>query len=242
MLRQTQQEEDENLRHELDNELDSIRSLLFTAPPAPGPSTESKASAPIPDTHTPDNQDKEYDQYVRELALDRRAKPKDRTKAEEEVALEEKEVLEKAERRRLRRMNGEESESDEANETDALADGSPTKAHAGHTPAKSAAHEMSEKMLQHFDRGNVTSFRRNQNRYRDIARLPDDPALRASTSRPVRTGASADAIITPMRKKKRAKDPDTLQPRASPLARKSGPISKRSKVFPPRSVDINLLQ
>ena len=113
MLRQTQQEEDENLRHELDNELDSIRSLLFTAPPAPGPSTESKASAPIPDTHTPDNQDKEYDQYVRELALDRRAKPKDRTKAEEEVALEEKEVLEKAERRRLRRMNGEESESED---------------------------------------------------------------------------------------------------------------------------------
>ncbi|KAK8257927.1 hypothetical protein IWZ00DRAFT_540666 [Phyllosticta capitalensis] len=128
---------------------------------------------------------------------------------------------------------GEESESDEANETDALADGSPTKAHAGHTPAKSAAHEMSEKMLQHFDRGNVTSFRRNQNRYRDIARLPDDPALRASTSRPVRTGASADAIITPMRKKKRAKDPDTLQPRASPLARKSGPISG---TFGPRRV------
>ncbi|KAK7534158.1 uncharacterized protein J3D65DRAFT_475749 [Phyllosticta citribraziliensis] len=125
------------------------------------------------------------------------------------------------------------SDSEEADETDAPTDGSPTKAHAGHTPAKSAAHEMSEKMLQHFDRGNVTSFRRNQNRYRDIARLPDDPALRASASRPVRTGASADAIITPMRKKKRAKDPDTLQPRASPLARKTGPIAG---TFAPRRV------
>ncbi|KAK7552088.1 hypothetical protein IWX49DRAFT_592261 [Phyllosticta citricarpa] len=125
------------------------------------------------------------------------------------------------------------SDSEDADETDAPTDGSPTKAHAGHTPAKSAAHEMSEKMLQHFDRGNVTSFRRNQNRYRDIARLPDDPAMRASASRPVRTGASADAIITPMRKKKRAKDPDILQPRASPLARKSGPIAG---TFGPRRV------
>nr|VWO96259.1 Calcium-transporting ATPase (EC [Ganoderma boninense] len=113
MLRQTQQEEDESLRHELDNELDSIRSLLFAAPPVPGLSTENEAPAPAPAAPPPEYQDKEYDQYVRELALDRRAKPKDRTKTEEELALEEKEALEKAERRRLRRMNGEESESED---------------------------------------------------------------------------------------------------------------------------------
>ena len=115
-MRQTQQEEDENLRHELDNELDSIRSLLFAAPQAEtpaGPSTNAPASLPVSAAPQPEDQDKEYDQYVRELALDRRAKPKDRTKTEEEQALEEKEALEKAEKRRLRRMRGEESESED---------------------------------------------------------------------------------------------------------------------------------
>ena len=115
-MRQTQQEEDENLRHELDNELDSIRSLLFAAPQAEtpaGPSTNAPASLPVSAASQPEDQDKEYDQYVRELALDRRAKPKDRTKTEEEQALEEKEALEKAEKRRLRRMRGEESESED---------------------------------------------------------------------------------------------------------------------------------
>lgn len=122
---------------------------------------------------------------------------------------------------------GNQSDTDEADETDVpTAANSPTKAHAGHTPARaglSAAHEMSQRMLQHFDRANVTSFRRNQNRYRDVARLPDDPAARAQASRPVRTGASADAIITPMRKKKKSGKP--VVPRASPLAKKAGPIA-----------------
>ncbi|GME63517.1 ATP-dependent rna helicase drs1 [Neofusicoccum parvum] len=122
---------------------------------------------------------------------------------------------------------GNESDTDEGDETDVpTAVNSPTKVHAGHTPARaglSAAHEMSQKMLQHFDRANVNSFRRNQNRYRDVARLPDDPTARAQASKPVRTGASADAIITPMRKKKRSAN--TGVPRASPLAKKSGPIA-----------------
>ncbi|KAI0331280.1 Nop14-like protein [Cubamyces sp. BRFM 1775] len=112
-LRQTQQEEDENLRHELDQELDSIRSLLFARPPAePAADASAGASAPAQAAPAPDD-DKEYDQYVRELALDRRAKPKDRTKTEEELALEEKEALEKAERRRLKRMRGEETDSED---------------------------------------------------------------------------------------------------------------------------------
>ncbi|OJD39987.1 atp-dependent rna helicase drs1 [Diplodia corticola] len=119
------------------------------------------------------------------------------------------------------------SDSDEADETDVpTATNSPTKVHAGHTPARnglSAAHEMSQRMLQHFDRTNINSFRRNQNRYRDVARLPDDPTARAQASRPVRTGASADAIITPMRKKKKASNVGVA--RASPLAKKSGPIA-----------------
>ncbi|KAH9855079.1 Nop14-like protein [Lenzites betulinus] len=110
MIRQTQQEEDENLRHELDNELDSIRSLLFAPPP-----TES-AAAPSFATGSnafPVEAEKEYDQFVRELALDRRARPKDRTKTEEELARQEKEALEKAERSRLKRMRGEDSDSED---------------------------------------------------------------------------------------------------------------------------------
>ncbi|KAI9000756.1 Nop14-like protein [Trametes punicea] len=115
-LRQTQQEEDENLRHELDQELDSIRSLLFAVPPPAEHAAEGSAGTSDPASAAaaavPDD-DKEYDQYVRELALDRRAKPKDRTKTEEELALEEKEALEKAERRRLKRMRGEDTDSED---------------------------------------------------------------------------------------------------------------------------------
>ncbi|THG95876.1 hypothetical protein EW026_g5859 [Hermanssonia centrifuga] len=117
-MRQAQQEEDENLRHELDKELDSIRSLLY-APDhsaAPPDTTSGKGdSKPIVTAglNTEDlEEDKEYDQFVRELAFEKRAQPKDRTKTEEELALEEKEALEKAERKRMRRMNGEDDESD----------------------------------------------------------------------------------------------------------------------------------
>lgn len=115
-MRQTQQEEDENLRHQLDEELDDIRSLLFAAPPAENAANEqssSDAARPTLGQPAPPEDDKEYDQYVRELALDRRAKPKDRTKTEEELAREEKEALEKAERRRLKRMRGEETDSED---------------------------------------------------------------------------------------------------------------------------------
>jgi hypothetical protein len=59
-------------------------------------------------------------------------------------------------------------------------------------------------MLEHFDRGVVTAFRNNQNRYRDVASLPQDPAARASVSRPVRSGKSAEALITPLRKRSKS--------------------------------------
>ncbi|KAH9948811.1 Nop14-like protein [Amylocystis lapponica] len=112
--RQAQQEEDENLRHELDQELDSIRSLLY-APDSSGAKwtgADEKPAAPTSVTGAQNkDQDQEYDQYVRELVFEKRAKPKDRTKTEEELALEEKEALEKAERARVRRMNGLEEES-----------------------------------------------------------------------------------------------------------------------------------
>jgi hypothetical protein len=63
----------------------------------------------------------------------------------------------------------------------------------------------SDAMLQHFDRGVVTAFRNNQNRYRDVACLPSDPTLRASVSKPVRSGKSAEQLMTPLRKRSGSK-------------------------------------
>ncbi|TCD67264.1 nucleolar complex protein 14 [Steccherinum ochraceum] len=122
IIRQTQQDEDEALRHELDQELDSIRSLLYAPDPTASTSTSKDADAPPPGLPLEsavtkiDEKDNQYDQFVRELAFEKRAKPTNRTKTEEEVALEEKEALEKAEKQRVRRMNGEEGESDEEEE------------------------------------------------------------------------------------------------------------------------------
>ncbi|KAI0921150.1 hypothetical protein AcV5_001156 [Taiwanofungus camphoratus] len=122
LQRQDQQEEDENLRHALDEEFDSIRSLLYTTDASASTSTAvRKEPSPLAasttvagaDQDQDQDQDQEYDQFVRELAFEKRAKPKDRTKTEEELALEEKEALEIAERKRIRRMNGDPEESEE---------------------------------------------------------------------------------------------------------------------------------
>lgn len=112
-----EKEKDENLRHQLDQELDSIRSLLFANPDPVSAALENPT--PAENATTSDKtqaQDLEYDQYVRELAFDKRSKPKDRTKTEEELALEEREALEKAEKRRLRRMRGEDDEESDDEE------------------------------------------------------------------------------------------------------------------------------
>jgi nucleolar protein 14 len=63
-----------------------------------------------------EDDDRQYDQFVRELVFDQRSKPKDRTKTEEELALEAKIALEKAERQRIRRMNGEDDDENSEGE------------------------------------------------------------------------------------------------------------------------------
>lgn len=103
-----QQEKDEDLRRKLDQDLDSLRSLLYTVGPDIS-AVEAKLSAAV---EAPNSEDQEYDKAVRELAFEQRAKPKDRTKTEEELALEEKQALERAERKRQRRMGGEDSDSE----------------------------------------------------------------------------------------------------------------------------------
>lgn len=70
------------------------------------------------------DKDEEYEQQVRMLAFDRRAKPTDRTKTEDEIAKEKAEKLQKLERKRLARMNGEIDEDDESSNNDSSDDGS----------------------------------------------------------------------------------------------------------------------
>ncbi|KAF2687466.1 hypothetical protein K458DRAFT_386282 [Lentithecium fluviatile CBS 122367] len=88
----------------------------------------------------------------------------------------------------------------------------------------------SDVMLQHFDRGVVTAFRNNQNRYRDLSCLPSDPTIRASVSRPIRSGKSAETVMTPLRKrsmsKRAAKSPYQA---SSPMVNASSPLSGVTK-------------
>jgi len=117
----------DNVRHELDDQFAALRDLIY----APDPSSTGSNSVPLgvrepaakPVPSTDPVVEKllsgggEYDQHVRELAFDKRAKPKDRTKTEEELALEAKEALEKAEKRRRKRMLGlPESEDEDESE------------------------------------------------------------------------------------------------------------------------------
>jgi len=82
-------------------------------------------------------------------------------------------------------------------------DGS-TPAHPMSSTPVNRTRSATDVLLQHFGRGVVTAFRSNQDRYRDVASLPSDPAARASVSRPVRSGKSAETLITPLRKRSRA--------------------------------------
>ncbi|WWD15917.1 hypothetical protein CI109_100341 [Kwoniella shandongensis] len=114
--RQQQKELDDELRDELDTELDDLRALLAgDAPRRPAASNFASTSRQAA-AAAPAQEDGDYDQIVRTLAFDSRAKPKNRTKTEEELALEEKEKLEKAEAKRIRRMRGDSVSDDEDGE------------------------------------------------------------------------------------------------------------------------------
>ena len=117
--RQTAKQEDDDMREELDDELNDIRGLLSTNPvrkPLPSQNALFKRNEnenPISKLDETLDDYSEYDKAIRELANDQRAQATDRTKTEEELAIEEKEQLEKAERARKRRMEGLESDSED---------------------------------------------------------------------------------------------------------------------------------
>ncbi|WEW58500.1 nucleolar complex protein 14 [Emydomyces testavorans] len=115
--RQKAKEDDDDLRETLDKGLPSIFEMMRNTKPPEQPNPE-----PHPEpTMNPDRAallngkdrdvaDKEYDQRLKQMAFDKRSKPSDRTKTEEEIAEEEAARLRQLEKERLRRMQGEEDE------------------------------------------------------------------------------------------------------------------------------------
>ncbi|KAF9534593.1 nucleolar protein 14 [Crepidotus variabilis] len=116
LRRQMEKDAADNVRHELDDQFAALRDLIFV----PDPSASGSNATPLGNKQTSEAPGKisvdvatskelnpdDYDQHVRELAFDKRAKPTDRSKTDEELALEAKEALEKAEKKRRKRMLG----------------------------------------------------------------------------------------------------------------------------------------
>ncbi|CAG8565891.1 7825_t:CDS:10, partial [Paraglomus occultum] len=98
---------------ELDKELDDIRGLLFESSNRVTGKIEENREKSLDAHH--DSVDS-YDRFVRELAFEKRARPTNRTKTEEELLLEEKNKLERLERARRKRMLGVDETSEEEEE------------------------------------------------------------------------------------------------------------------------------
>ncbi len=117
--RQTAKDDDEDLREEVDKELSNIHDLLRGIAPKPQPAPASEIPGMNPDRAALLNGtdkakfDKEYDMQVKKLIQDKRAKPTERSKPEEERIAEASRKLQELEAKRLRRMQGAPESSDE---------------------------------------------------------------------------------------------------------------------------------
>ncbi|KAL5385354.1 hypothetical protein DPSP01_004813 [Paraphaeosphaeria sporulosa] len=132
--RQQLKEDDDELREELDNDLNDVlaalRGHMSGKPPVKEPTTtDVKPDFGInPDRAAllagmdRDQADKEYDARVRKMMYDQRSKPTERTKTEEEKAKEEAEKLKALENKRMRRMRGEPTSDDEESQDDGKGD------------------------------------------------------------------------------------------------------------------------
>jgi hypothetical protein len=93
-------------------------------------------------------------------------------------------------------INGGDDDVDEDLDEDDIT--SPTTTDAAEA-APSHNRNISQALINHFDRGVVNSFRNNQDRYRTVSRLPHDTS---NLSAPVRSGKTAETLMTPPRKRK----------------------------------------
>ncbi|KAI0508376.1 nucleolar protein 14 [Xylaria bambusicola] len=112
--RQAQKDADEDLREELDKELSGIQALLFQKPKSI--SGEHDETLTKPDESGREKMERDYDMRLRQLAMDRRAKPSDRTLTEEEIAQRDVEKLKEVEDKRQKRMRGELSDGEDEEE------------------------------------------------------------------------------------------------------------------------------
>ncbi|KAI5798891.1 nucleolar protein 14 [Geopyxis carbonaria] len=112
--RQKAKEEDEDEREKLDAEMGELWSLLGARQPSTTGAGSGANNVPLGVEAAPEEKRAdEYDQAVREMLFDKRSKPSDKSKTDEEKAAEESERLKALEEARLRRMNGEEVTDDE---------------------------------------------------------------------------------------------------------------------------------
>ncbi|KAL9623216.1 MAG: hypothetical protein Q9160_002531 [Pyrenula sp. 1 TL-2023] len=119
--RQQAKEDDDELRRELDKGLpDFLEAMRNHKPPGQPPQPTNDDVLTHPDRRAQingkehDQLDEEYNEQVRQMALDKRSKPSSRTKTDEERAEEEADRLRELERKRLQRMRGDpESSEDE---------------------------------------------------------------------------------------------------------------------------------
>ncbi|KAM0546678.1 hypothetical protein ACHAPJ_010715 [Fusarium lateritium] len=114
--RQAAKEEDEDLREELDKELQNITYLLHHRQ---GGKAQNEGAA-VSTIAGVDRSafEKNFDLQVKKLAQDKRAQPADRTKTEEEKAEEESTRLKELEDKRQKRMRGESVSDSEGDEVD----------------------------------------------------------------------------------------------------------------------------
>lgn len=104
--RQQAKEADDNLRRDLDKQMPNIMAELFKSTK----STPQVASQPVSEVPAI----REQDARVKQLALERRAQPSDRTKTAEEIAEEQAAKLRELEEKRVKRMRGEDDGSEDS--------------------------------------------------------------------------------------------------------------------------------
>ena len=117
--RQAAKDDDEDLREELDKEMSNIHELLRGIAPRPAAVPPAQTTGMNPDRAAllagtdKIKFDKEYDLRLRQMAQDKRSKPTERTKTEDEKIEEESRKLQELEAKRLRRMQGAPESGDE---------------------------------------------------------------------------------------------------------------------------------
>ena len=127
--RQAAKDDDEDLREELDKELPNIHELLRGIAPRSQPALDAKILGMNPDRAALLNGtdktkfDKEYDMQVKKLTQDKKSKPTERSKTEDERIAEESRKLQELEAKRLRRMQGAPESSDEEDFAEKVVEG-----------------------------------------------------------------------------------------------------------------------